>query len=126
MTFAVIGIHSHFSKTLFLLFIPQIINFIYSIPQLFKLIPCPRHRLPRINVDTRLMYYSAFPCEKNQFKWFKVNKTDEECPNCTLICLTLRILGPMTERSLCITLLTIQCLSSLFAFYIRYFLLEQQ
>lgn len=26
---------------------PQIINFIYSVPQLFKFVPCPRHRLPR-------------------------------------------------------------------------------
>jgi len=30
-----------------LFFIPQIINFLYSVPQLFHLIPCPRHRLPR-------------------------------------------------------------------------------
>eukprot|EP01035_Chromulina_nebulosa_P025638 gene25638-33481_t len=30
MTFAVVGIHSHFSKTLLMLFIPQIINFVYS------------------------------------------------------------------------------------------------
>lgn len=52
MTFAVLGIHGHFSKTLLLLFIPQIINFVYSIPQLFKVMPCPRHRLPRINVST--------------------------------------------------------------------------
>jgi UDP-N-acetylglucosamine--dolichyl-phosphate N-acetylglucosaminephosphotransferase len=52
MTFAVLGIHGHFSKTLLLLFIPQIINFVYSIPQLFKLIPCPRHRLPRVDVTT--------------------------------------------------------------------------
>ena len=44
MTFAVVGIHSHFSKTLLMLFIPQIINFVYSVPQLFKLMPCPRHR----------------------------------------------------------------------------------
>ncbi|KAJ1442932.1 hypothetical protein B484DRAFT_316208, partial [Ochromonadaceae sp. CCMP2298] len=44
MTFAVIGIHSHFSKTLLMLFVPQILNFLYSTPQLFKLAPCPRHR----------------------------------------------------------------------------------
>ncbi|KAJ1918793.1 tunicamycin resistance protein [Mycoemilia scoparia] len=48
MTFAVVGILGHFSKTLLLLFIPQILNFIYSCPQLFRLVPCPRHRLPSV------------------------------------------------------------------------------
>lgn len=47
MTFAVVGIIGHFSKTTLLFFIPQIINFLYSVPQLFHLIPCPRHRLPK-------------------------------------------------------------------------------
>jgi UDP-N-acetylglucosamine--dolichyl-phosphate N-acetylglucosaminephosphotransferase len=47
MTFAVVGIIGHFSKTMLLFFIPQIINFLLSIPQLFHFIPCPRHRLPK-------------------------------------------------------------------------------
>ena len=47
MAFAVAGILGHFSKTLLLFFIPQIINFILSAPQLFGLVPCPRHRVPR-------------------------------------------------------------------------------
>ena len=47
MTFAVVGIIGHFSKTMLLFFIPQIVNFLLSIPQLFRFIPCPRHRLPR-------------------------------------------------------------------------------
>lgn len=47
MTFAVVGILGHFSKTMLLFFIPQVINFIYSLPQLFRIVPCPRHRLPR-------------------------------------------------------------------------------
>ncbi|CAF0833387.1 unnamed protein product [Rotaria sordida] len=51
MTFAIVGIIDHFSKTMLLFFIPQIINFLLSIPQLFHFIPCPRHRLPRLNVD---------------------------------------------------------------------------
>merc|ERR1719454_2467727 len=46
MTFAVVGILGHFSKTLWLFFIPQVLNFLFSIPQLFKWIPCPRHRMP--------------------------------------------------------------------------------
>ncbi|NXM46940.1 GPT acetylglucosaminephosphotransferase, partial [Gymnorhina tibicen] len=48
MTFAVVGILGHFSKTMLLFFIPQVLNFLYSLPQLFHVIPCPRHRLPSI------------------------------------------------------------------------------
>ncbi|KAL9053294.1 MAG: hypothetical protein Q9162_004845 [Coniocarpon cinnabarinum] len=55
MTFAVIAILAHFSKTLLLLLVPQIFNFIYSAPQLFGLIPCPRHRLPHFNARTGLL-----------------------------------------------------------------------
>ncbi|CAB0013657.1 unnamed protein product [Nesidiocoris tenuis] len=47
MTFAVVGILGIFSKTVLLFFIPQVINFLYSVPQLFHIIPCPRHRMPR-------------------------------------------------------------------------------
>lgn len=47
MTFAVVGIVGHFSKTMLLFFIPQVLNFLFSVPQLFHMIDCPRHRLPR-------------------------------------------------------------------------------
>eukprot|EP00163_Fabomonas_tropica_P031869 TRINITY_DN7750_c0_g1_i2.p1 TRINITY_DN7750_c0_g1~~TRINITY_DN7750_c0_g1_i2.p1 ORF type:complete len:161 (+),score=40.09 TRINITY_DN7750_c0_g1_i2:59-484(+) len=48
IVFAVVGILGHFSKTLMLFFIPQLINFAISLPQLFGVFgPCPRHRLPR-------------------------------------------------------------------------------
>ena len=46
MTFAVAGILGHFSKTMLLFFLPQIFNFVLSIPQLVGVIWCPRHRLP--------------------------------------------------------------------------------
>ncbi|KAF9558149.1 tunicamycin resistance protein [Mortierella alpina] len=55
MTFAVVGILAHYSKTLLLFFIPQIFNFLLSSPQLFRLVPCPRHRVPRYNRSTNLM-----------------------------------------------------------------------
>jgi UDP-N-acetylglucosamine--dolichyl-phosphate N-acetylglucosaminephosphotransferase len=58
MVFAVIGISGHFAKTLMLFFLPQIINFIYSSPQLFGIIPCPRHRLPKFNENDGLLYNS--------------------------------------------------------------------
>lgn len=46
MTFAVVGILGHFSKTLLLFFVPQVINFVYSLPQLLGCVPIARHRLP--------------------------------------------------------------------------------
>lgn len=55
MVFAVVSILGHFSKTLLLLLVPQIFNFIYSAPQLFGLVPCPRHRLPHFNARTGLL-----------------------------------------------------------------------
>ncbi|KAK0620282.1 glycosyl transferase family 4-domain-containing protein [Immersiella caudata] len=55
MVFATVAILGHFSKTLILLLLPQGFNFIYSTPQLFGLVPCPRHRLPRFNARTGLM-----------------------------------------------------------------------
>lgn len=61
MVFAVVGILGHFSKTLLLLFIPQIFNFLFSCPQLFHIIPCPRHRMPHFNHRTGLLEPSATP-----------------------------------------------------------------
>lgn len=61
MVFAVVGILGHFSKTLGLLLVPQIVNFLYSCPQVFGLVPCPRHRLPRFNARTGLLEPSTTP-----------------------------------------------------------------
>lgn len=54
MTFAVVAATGHFSKSLLLFLIPQLLNFLVSIPQLlpkrfpaWARVPCPRHRLPR-------------------------------------------------------------------------------
>ena len=55
MTLAVVAILGHFSKTVLLFFIPQTANFVYSAPQLFKLLPCPRHRLPKYDPETDLL-----------------------------------------------------------------------
>ncbi|KAK7218838.1 hypothetical protein V2G26_006841 [Clonostachys chloroleuca] len=66
MVFAVVGILGHFSKTLGLLLAPQIFNFLYSCPQVFGLIPCPRHRLPRFNARTGLMEPSVTPWSQDR------------------------------------------------------------
>ncbi|XP_035682021.1 UDP-N-acetylglucosamine--dolichyl-phosphate N-acetylglucosaminephosphotransferase-like [Branchiostoma floridae] len=140
MTFAVVGILSHFSKTMLLFFIPQILNFLYSCPQLFRLVPCPRHRLPRFDAKTGKlgMSYSRFKTsELNSIgalilkvcSIFHIadvrsgvgeDKQYTECSNLTLINFVLYVLGPTHERTLTIYLLTIQVLGSMAAFFIRY------
>lgn len=124
MTFAVVGILGHFSKTLLLFFGPQIINFLWSTPQLFKFVPCPRHRLPKFNPDAGKMEPSTFTCEKDQFTFLKKKSDDTEVPNMTVINLTLQILGPMTERQLCIVLLCLQALSCIIGLFFRYFVAQ--
>ncbi len=47
MTLSVAAIQGHFTKTVLLFLVPQIFNFIYSCPQLFGLVECPRHRMPK-------------------------------------------------------------------------------
>lgn len=124
MTFAVVGIHGHFSKTLLLLFIPQILNFVYSVPQLFRLVECPRHRLPSVDPRTGLLDYSRFKCRPDQYRWLKVKRDDDTCPNLTVLNLILRLCGPMREKSLCVVFLVFQVACSLLAVFIRYTVLE--
>ena len=124
MTFAVVGILGHFSKTLLLFFIPQVINFIWSTPQLFKFVECPRHRLPKFNAETGLMEPSTFTCPKAKFRWLKKRPDDTECANMTVINMCLQILGPMSERSLCIVLMGLQVLCCGIAFLTRYYLAQ--
>ncbi|KFR01418.1 UDP-N-acetylglucosamine--dolichyl-phosphate N-acetylglucosaminephosphotransferase, partial [Nipponia nippon] len=140
MTFAVVGILGHFSKTMLLFFIPQVLNFLYSLPQLFHIIPCPRHRLPRLNPNTGKleMSYSKFKTKSlsalgtNILKAAKIlhvadvrSGTDEdgeytECNNMTLINFVIKLIGPTHERNLTLLLLLIQVLGSTIAFSIRY------
>mmetsp|Transcript_12018 Transcript_12018/g.23073 ORF Transcript_12018/g.23073 Transcript_12018/m.23073 type:complete len:454 (-) Transcript_12018:133-1494(-) len=124
MTFAVVGILGHFSKTLLLFFIPQIVNFLWSCPQLFKLVPCPRHRLPRLDPKTGLMQASTFPCGAHEYRWLKRKPDNTECPNMTLISLCLQFLGPMRERDLCVVLLSLQVISCAAGLLCRYFLAQ--
>ena len=145
MSFAVVAILGHFSKTLLLFFIPQVINFLYSCPQLFHFIPCPRHRLPKYNKEEDTVSFSLACFEKEKLGkigqlllWIlsvtrlaSVKEVDikmdgdktvkmVECNNLTLINFILRLTGPMPEQTLTIVLLVIQILSSLVAFTIRY------
>jgi UDP-N-acetylglucosamine--dolichyl-phosphate N-acetylglucosaminephosphotransferase len=102
MTLAVVGILGHFSKTLMLFFIPQWMNFIFSLPQLLLpwWFPCPRHRIPTFESDGKL----------------------HNSGNYTMINFALWILGPQTERVLVVILLAFQVSCCGFAFYVRYYL----
>ncbi|CAH0560668.1 unnamed protein product [Brassicogethes aeneus] len=136
MTFAVVGILGHFSKTTLLFFIPQVFNFLYSSPQLFKLIPCPRHRLPKFNsktdrleISTTLFKYSELNIlgkfVVRFFRMFRLIQWKETdgliiTNNFTLINLVLFYLGPLHEAKLTTILITIQVVCSVIAFTIRY------
>ncbi|KAI9347092.1 glycosyl transferase family 4-domain-containing protein [Pilaira anomala] len=141
MTLAVVGILGHFSKTLLLFFLPQIFNFIYSCPQLFRLVECPRHRMPRLDAETGLLMCSTVRFDDKQKplsrlgRWalnilnglglLKVQAYDgqgriRECNNLTLVNLVLAYFGPMSERNTTVAVLIIQSVASLLAFFIRY------
>lgn len=99
MCVAVAGILGHQGETLLLFLIPQIFNFVYSVPQLFKFVPCPRHRLPTYDPATNLLHAT---------------------PNWNLVNLMLQVFGPCTERDLCIRILGLQALSCIIAFVFRH------
>ncbi|CAG8570070.1 4312_t:CDS:2 [Paraglomus brasilianum] len=114
MTFAVVSVLGHFSKTLLLFFIPQIFNFVYSAPQLFKLVDCPRHRMPDFNPRTNKLEYSTVrleqplsPVSSIVIKLFallrlveiKHEKEEIVVNNFTLLNLILLKFGPMHERT---------------------------
>ena len=140
MVFAVVGILGHFSKTLLLLLIPQIINFIYSSPQLFKLIPCPRHRLPKYNARTNLLEPSVteYPAERPPSNFQTMTLTalakmhlleiqiDPETnsirssTNFTILNLWLVWFGPMREDRLALGLLSMQTAFGLLGLFVRH------
>ena len=100
MSFATGGIIGHYSKTLMLFFLPQILNFLLSIPQLFNIFPCPRHRVPRYDPKDNKMH-----CVPTHH---------------TLINLYLYFTGPLPEETLVNHLLMLQIFSCALAFVIRY------
>ena len=149
MSFAVVGILAHFSKTLLLFFLPQILNFVLSVPQLFKLINCPRHRLPKYDESTDLRdnsYTDKFklidsnvnglhpPNLKQKLvkliitflekiKFIKVIRHNEnmiQITNLTLINVVINFTGKVHEKRLTNILLLLQAVCSVLAFVIRY------
>ncbi|KAL6717162.1 tunicamycin resistance protein [Lecanora helva] len=139
MVFAIVGILGHFSKTLLLLLIPQIANFIYSSPQLFRLVPCPRHRLPRFNARTGFLEPSVTQwqeppspsvalflglLENFPIPLLKVERNTKgdivESTNFTILNLWLVWFGPMREDRLAIGLLLMQTCTGLLGLFVRH------
>ena len=137
MVFAIVGILGHFSKTLLLLFIPQIFNFIYSVPQLMRIVECPRHRLPRFNARTGLLEPSTTQWERppspaiskllkllDRLRLLRVevngNGVIVESTNFTILNLWLVWFGPMREDRLAIAILTMQMIVGLMGLLVRH------
>ncbi|KAI1412232.1 glycosyl transferase family 4-domain-containing protein [Hypoxylon sp. FL1857] len=139
MVFVVVSILGHFSKTLILLLVPQIFNFVYSTPQLFGLIPCPRHRLPHFNARTGLLEPSVTKWEKDkqprpiiekalrllaQLKLLRLKEDEqgriEETSNFTILNLWLVWRGPMREDRLAKEITAMQALLGLFGLFVRH------
>lgn len=128
MTFAVVAILGHFSKTMMLFFLPQVANFLLSVPQLFHLVPCPRHRLPRYHPPSDKLQPSVTRFKHSALSWpgravlrvfgalglveVRHGQGEDgewtECTNMTLINLALRLLGPTHEGRLTAALLVFQ------------------
>jgi UDP-N-acetylglucosamine--dolichyl-phosphate N-acetylglucosaminephosphotransferase len=139
MIFAVVGILGHFSKTMMLFFIPQLFNFAYSMTQLSRLVPCPRHRMPALNLKTGKLEMSVFPLENSTHlgrcilaifhrlglaSITRDAKGNEYCNNLTLINLVLLWLGPLRENQLTWAILFIQMFCNGIGFFIRYVLVH--
>ena len=137
ITFAVVGILGHFSKTLLLFFIPQLFNFAYSVPQLIGIIDCPRHRLPKLNPNSGFLHpsrvvfkgqlplYTQYMLRILDFLNLQDIEFDDQarltsCINFTLINLVLVWFGPMREDSLCSSLMLICLVFGLGGIWVRH------
>lgn len=137
MSFAVVGILGHFSKTLLLFFLPQILNFLYSTPQLFHFVPCPRHRLPKYDAKSDLLHISTTEFRMKELNslgrlmvtvlrvlhlisWQEQADGRVITNNFTLINFVLVVFGPVHERVATQMLMGFQVLCTLLALFIRY------
>lgn len=137
MVFAVVGILGHFSKTLLLLFVPQVFNFLYSTPQLFGMISCPRHRLPKFNAVTGLLDASVTEWSVppspfirtvleilHKLRLVRIRKNQDgqlvESTNLTILNLWLVWMGPMREDRLAWSMVGVQAACGIFGLLVRH------
>lgn len=99
---AVSAIAGTYSKTLLLFFIPQLLNFFISLPQLLGFIPCPPHRVPQWNPKTDKLENSGNYTFLNAILWLWGGERG------------------MSEHTLCKVALGFQVFSCLIGFFIRF------
>lgn len=92
--FACCGIVGMFPIKILLFFLPQLFNFILSLPQLFGIVFCPRHRLPICDLKTKKMT-TTFP------------------QNLNLVNFALFLTGPINEQNLGDVLIGLQVVINL-------------
>lgn len=101
--FAACAIIGQYPVKIMLFFIPQLFNFVLSIPQLVGIVHCPRHRLPTIDLGSKRLK-TTFPTNLN------------------LVNFALWVTGPITEQTLGDLLIALQVAINLAViFLIRYF-----
>ena len=141
MTLAVAGILGHFSKTLLLFFAPQLVNFALSVPQLCGVLPCPRHRLPRLDAGTGALCAREFVVEGwsgrrgmvrvvvGVVRGLGLGVVREErgedrlvCTNLTLLTLLLVRGGPVPEAQLARRFLAVQAGACVMGLLVRHVL----
>ncbi|TIB05227.1 hypothetical protein E3P96_01300 [Wallemia ichthyophaga] len=137
MAFAIVAVLGHFSKTLLLFFLPQVINFGLSTPQLFGLMACPRHRVPRYVHGTGVLEPSRAYFDKPPAFYVSVplrvlsavgvvqlevggNGRITCSTNLTLLNAFLCLFGKMSERQLASVTVVFQVACSVLAFAVRY------
>ena len=96
---ATAGTLGHYCEMTLLFMLPELLNFILSLPQLIGIIPCPRHRLPHLQENGKL-------------------KGDKK--NLNLVNYWLILFGEKKEDRLCVELIVFQICCCLFAYIIKY------
>ena len=102
------GIIGNYPIKLMFFFLPQLFNFLLSLPQLFGFVHCPRHRLPLRDKKTNKVFmkykesnmqlHGTYPTNLNNINFF------------------LWLFGPMDEEDLGDLCLSIQSMSSVITF----------
>lgn len=101
--FAACAIIGKYPVKLLFFFLPQVFNFVISIPQLIGIVHCPRHRLPTIELKTRRLH-TTYPTNLNMVNF------------------VLWVTGPLTEQQLGDVLIALQVVVNLAVIIlIRYF-----
>jgi len=138
-TLAAVSVVGHSTKTMTFLLIPQFLNALYSVPQLFKVVDCPRHRMPGYDSNRDVLLNSYFEIDPENlsksasaliwllrtFRLAKFLPADPktgfvQVSNLTLPNFFMHAFGECREDVLCSRLLMFQALCAVLLFFIRF------